>query len=334
MAFDKTGTLTHGRPELVTFGCLDDCCHEDRLRDPLSACDDCDEMLVLAAAVERRSNHPLARAVARAARARGLPELSAENVETIPGRGVRGQVNGSRITVGNHDAFHLEDSKLSNRDCQSAPDKHQFCERVKAVESSGQTVMVVGQDDHLRGYLAVSDPLRSNSRDSLLALRQAGVERTVMLTGDNATVAQAVGQAVGVDDVRAGLLPEEKMAAVQALQSEFGEVAMVGDGVNDAPALAAAGLGIAMGGAGTAQALETADVALMADDLAQLPFAIRTGRRAVNTIRFNIWFALLIKAVFLVAAFLGVATMWMAVFADMGASLIVTLNGMRLLRSR
>jgi Cd2+/Zn2+-exporting ATPase len=153
-----------------------------------------------------------------------------------------------------------------------------------------------------------------------------------MLTGDNASVAHAVAQSIGIDDVRANLMPAQKLEAVQALQDEFGQIAMVGDGVNDAPALAAADLGIAMGGAGTDQAIETADVALMADDLAQLPFAIRLGRKAVNTIQFNIWFALLIKAVFLVTAFFGIATLWMAVFADMGASLIVTLNGMRLLR--
>jgi len=156
----------------------------------------------------------------------------------------------------------------------------------------------------------------------------------MMLTGDNATVANAVGKVLGVDEVRAGLLPQDKVDAVRALVAEYGQAAMVGDGVNDAPALAAASLGIAMGGAGTAQALETADVALMADDLAQLPVAIRVGRRAGNIIRFNIWFALLIKALFLAAALAGAATLWMAVFADVGASLLVTLNGMRLLRQR
>jgi Cd2+/Zn2+-exporting ATPase len=165
------------------------------------------------------------------------------------------------------------------------------------------------------------------------ALKKTGIGHTVMLTGDNPVVAAAVGTAVGVDDVRANLSPEDKLLAIQELNAQFTHVAMVGDGVNDAPALAAAGLGIAMGGAGSSQAIETADVVLMADDLAQLPLAIGLGSKAAKIIQYNIWFALGIKAIFLVAAILGVATMWMAVFADMGASLIVTLNGMRLLRA-
>jgi Cd2+/Zn2+-exporting ATPase len=320
MAFDKTGTLTHGRPELTSIACADNCCMLDRVEDPLAACDDCDDMLALAAAVERRSSHPLARAVTRAAEARGLRDFTAENVETLPGRGVRGTGDGKHIIVGSHDYVHgigLETSE--------------FCDRVEAAEAAGQSVMLVGENGVVRGYLAVSDPPRANSRAALAALKQTGIARTVMLTGDNATVAGAVGQELGVDEVRSGLLPQDKVTAVRALVEEYGEVAMVGDGVNDAPALAAASVGIAMGGAGAAQALETADVALMADDLSQLPAAIRVGRRSVNTIRFNIWFALLIKAAFLIAALAGTATMWMAVFADVGASLLVTLNGMRLL---
>jgi Cd2+/Zn2+-exporting ATPase len=322
MAFDKTGTLTHGRPELTATACLDACCEVDRAGVPLAACDDCDEMLALAAAVERRSSHPLVRAITRAAEARGLPEFAAEGVEALPGRGVQGVDVGSgkQIVVGSHDFVHEAGLQTS-----------EFCDRVEAAEAAGQSVMLVGEDGVVRGYLAVSDSLRSNSHAALAALKRVGIAHTVMLTGDNATVAGAVGRTLGVDEVRSGLLPEDKVAAVRALVAEYGEVAMVGDGVNDAPALAAASVGIAMGGAGTAQALETADVALMADDLAQLPAAMQIGRRAVNIIRFNIWFALLIKAVFLVAALAGSATLWMAVFADMGASLLVTLNGMRLL---
>jgi Cd2+/Zn2+-exporting ATPase len=164
-------------------------------------------------------------------------------------------------------------------------------------------------------------------------LKQAGIKKTVMLTGDKKVVADAVARQLGVDDVRAELMPAEKVAAVRELLAAYGDtVAMVGDGINDAPALAAATVGIAMGAGGTAQALETADVALMADDLTQLPLAVRLGRRTIDIIRFNIWFAIGIKLIFLIAAILGLANLWMAVFADMGASLIVTLNGMRLLR--
>jgi Cd2+/Zn2+-exporting ATPase len=194
--------------------------------------------------------------------------------------------------------------------------------------------MLVQENDTLRGYLAVSDPPRHTSQATVVALKDAGVTRTVMLTGDNPTVAGAIGHQLGIDDIRAGLMPTDKVTAVRKLVTEYGDtVAMVGDGVNDAPALAAASVGIAMGAGGTAQALETADVALMADDLTQLPAAIHLGRRAIHTIQFNIWFALIIKAVFLVAAIFGVATLWLAVFADMGASLLVTLNGMRLLKT-
>jgi len=265
---------------------------------------------------------------------------SAQQVEMLPGRGIRGFVEGSQITIGNHDLFHTDNGAIQVADCtlylhdDSSITSKDFCERIEAEEALGQTVMIVGQDDELRGYVAVSDPPRHSSQQALTELKQVGVQRTVMLTGDNSNVAQAVGNTLGVDTVRAGLLPEDKLSAVQDLMSEFESVAMVGDGINDAPALAAASLGIAMGGAGTAQALETADVALMADDLSQLPIAIRLGRKALRTIRFNIWFALGIKAIFLVAAFFGVASMWMAVIADMGASLFVTLNGMRLLSKR
>ena len=328
MAFDKTGTLTHGRPKLTEIVCADECCAPDA-----TECSHCNEMLTLAAAVERRSTHPLARAVVLAAQNRNLPELDAQEVESLPGRGIRGNVNGYSIVVGSHGFFHDNDRENHQSPTFNLQSSNlEFCNRIDAAEATGQTVMLVSDNGHLLGFMAVSDPPRDNSRETIAALKEAGIQRTVMLTGDNLAVARAVGLALGVDDISAGLLPEDKLDAIQALQAEYGGAAMIGDGINDAPALAAASLGIAMGGAGTAQALETADVALMADDLAQLPVAIRLGRKAARTIRFNIGFALAIKAVFLVLAFFGAATLWMAVFADMGASLIVTLNGMRLLR--
>jgi Cd2+/Zn2+-exporting ATPase len=226
------------------------------------------------------------------------------------------------VTIGSHTLLHDDEGCLT-----------EFCQLVSFAESNGQTTMLVRDDEVLRGYLAVSDPPRHSSRATITALKETGVTHTLMLTGDNPTVAAAIGRQLGVDEVRAELMPADKVTAIRELvQTHEHAVAMVGDGVNDAPALAAASVGIAMGAGGTAQALETADVALMADDLSQLPAAIRLGRRAIQIIRFNIWFAILIKAVFLLAALFGVATLWMAVFADMGASLLVTLNGMRLLR--
>ncbi len=322
VAFDKTGTLTQGQPALVDIVCVDNCCAEARQGDLLAACDHCDAMLAAAAAVERHSSHPLAQAVTAAAEARRLPRLAASSVKNLPGQGVQGLVEQRLITVGSHALLHSDN-----------PDFLSFHQGITQAEANGQTTMLVQEDDTLRGFLAVSDPPRHTSLAAIAALKAAGVNRTVMLTGDNPAVAGAIGQQLGLDDIRAGLLPADKVTAVRDLVAEYGDtVAMVGDGVNDAPALAAATVGIAMGAGGTAQALETADVALMADDLTQLPPAIRLGRRAIHTIQFNIWFALVIKAIFLIAALFGVATLWMAVFADMGASLIVTLNGMRLLR--
>lgn len=324
VAFDKTGTLTEGQPRLVNIACVDNCCAEARTLDPLAACDHCDDMLAVAAAIERQSTHPLAQAIIAAAEARALPQLAVKSVVNLPGRGVQGRVNGRLITVGSHTLLHSD-----------APEMDDFHARITGAEASGQTTMLVRENNTLRGYLAVSDPPRHTSRATVSALKQIGVDRTVMLTGDNAAVAGAIGYSIGIDDIRAGLLPEDKVTAVRGLVDCYGDtVAMVGDGVNDAPALAAASVGIAMGAGGTAQALETADVALMADDLSQLPAAIRLGRQAIHNIQFNIWFALIIKAIFLTSAILGVATLWMAVFADMGASLIVTLNGMRLLKAR
>ncbi|MFN8459806.1 MAG: cation-translocating P-type ATPase [Anaerolineae bacterium] len=323
VAFDKTGTLTQGRPELVGLACLDDCCAPARRLNPLVACQHCDDMLAMAAAVERYSTHPLARAVTAAAEIRALPQFKVSGVESLPGLGVRGQVGDRIVTVGSHTFLHNQGV------CQS-----DFHQRIVQAEARGQTTMLVRANEQLWGYLAVTDPPRHASQTTIAALKQVGISQTIMLTGDNPTVAAAIGQSLGVDDIRPELLPADKVTAIRALVAQHGDtVAMVGDGVNDAPALAAASVGIAMGASGTAQALETADVALMGDDLTQLPRLIRLGRRAANTIQFNIWFALLIKAVFLLTAFFGVATLWMAVFADMGASLLVTLNGMRLLKN-
>ncbi len=326
IAFDKTGTLTAGQPQVVDVRCLD---HPAGLA--WIDCPACRQMLADAAAVERRSEHPLAQAVVQAAEEQNLASASsvAEAVQALTGRGVRGRVDGHSLTVGTHTYIHENDPELVD-----SP----LCDAVHAAQAAGQTAMVVRDDCcGVRGYIAVADTLRPGVAAVMSELYRVGIEQTVMLTGDNEATAQAIASAAGVDAVQAELLPEHKVAAIESLLDQYGAVAMVGDGVNDAPALARATVGIAMatgGSAGTDTALETADVALMAGDLGKLPFAVRLSRRARAIIRQNVALSLGIKAVFLALAVAGVATLWMAVFADMGASLIVTFNGMRLLRQR
>jgi Cd2+/Zn2+-exporting ATPase len=317
-AFDKTGTLTLGQPAVIQARSVD--CLTDDWR-----CAACDDMLALAVTVERRSEHPLAQAIVAEAEVRQLTHTypAAEAVQSLAGQGVQGISNGSRILVGSHDLFHARDDTLDSllhEDIQNALD-------------DGQTVMLVGKDDSLLGFVSVADTLRPTSSDALRKLKAIDSHiRTVMLTGDNPSVAGKVAASIGsLDEVRAGLLPENKLEAVRELQALHGLVIMVGDGVNDAPALAASDTGIAMGGAGSAQAMETADVVLMQDDLTHLPEAVRTARRSQAIIKQNIIFSLVLKAAFLLLTLTGYATLWMAVFADMGASLLVTLNGMRML---
>jgi len=221
------------------------------------------------------------------------------------------------VTVGSHTLFEAEH-----------PHSPEFCQLIDEAESQGQTTMLLCDGDGVRGFIAVADEAREDSGRVISDLKALGI-RTTMLTGDNRAVAEAVGQQVGVDGVRAELLPEDKVEAVRAPLDEFGAVAMVGDGVNDTPALAAATVGVAMGGAGSAQAMETADIALMADDLKQLPFAVRLSRLTRRLIVQNIALSFGMKLGFMALAVAGGATLWMAVFADMGMSLMVTLNGMR-----
>lgn len=317
VAFDKTGTLTRGEPRLVDGQCAD---HDPRLAP--RECVACLDMLAKAAAVERRSEHPLAQAVVEAADALGVGERyrPAEAVEAAAGQGVRGRVEGHEVAVGSHAFVH------------GAGEPGEFCRLVEAAAANGQTAVVVadlccGQ----RAYGLIADTLREEAASVLAELKRLGVRQTVMLTGDNPATAEAVARAVGVDEVRAGLLPQEKVAAVGELLAAYGTVAMVGDGVNDAPALARASVGIAMGAAGSDVALETADVALMGDDLRGLPAAVRISRRALRAVRQNVALALATKGLFLALAVAGLATLWMAVFADVGVSLLVILNGMRVM---
>lgn len=320
IAFDKTGTLTTGRPRLARLQAVD--CRDGGQ----DFCPACDDLLALITAVERQSEHALAGAVVAAAQARDVQHRygAAADVQALAGTGVWGRVqtNGgaSEILIARHSYF---DAHLPHP---------AHCAEISQAAAAGQTPMLVSVDGVYQGYVAVADALREEARQTMAELRRLGVEHLVMLTGDDAATARGVADEVGMTELRAGLLPEQKVAALRELLAAYGAAAMVGDGINDAPALATATVGIAMGAAGTAQALETANIALMGDDLGRLPFAVRLGRATMRIIRQNVALSLGIKAAFLLLVLFGLGSMWLAVFADMGASLLVTLNGMRLLR--
>ncbi|MBN1179670.1 MAG: cadmium-translocating P-type ATPase [Anaerolineae bacterium] len=309
-AFDKTGTLTEGRP--VVTDVVDVC-----------TCGLCEENCGLqhAASLEVQSSHPLAQAVLAEAQARGLIVPPAEDVSVLSGRGVEGRVNGAHVTVASHDHFDAH-----------FPHPEDVCRLANDLAAQGKTVIMVQHDGRVCGLFGVADTPRESSRTVIGALKALGLQ-TVMLTGDGTAVAEEIGRQVGIDAVRAKLLPEEKVAEIAALSAKGQVVAMVGDGINDAPALARADVGIAMGGAGSAQAMETADVVLMGGDLTQLPFVVRLSRRSRNVITANIVLALGVKAAVFALAVAGLSTLWMAIVADVGASLLVILNGMRLRKS-
>lgn len=307
IAFDKTGTLTRGVPEVVDVLPFGD--HDEA------------GLLGIAATLEGHSNHPLAQAVFRAAGV-GMPGAVADFSER-PGEGVSGTIEGARWEV-------CSPARAESRGMLSA----RSALAVADAEDMGRTVLVVLSEEGAAGIISVADTVRDEAAKAAGGLRRLGIEHLVMLTGDNERIGDAVTTEVGLTGFLARLLPEAKTEAVGVLRERYGTVAMVGDGVNDAPALAASDLGIAMGAAGTDTALETADVALMRDDLSALPGFFALGRRTVRTIAANVVFSVVIKMVVLVLAVLGYANLWMAVFADTGVSLLVILNGMRLLRSR
>jgi Cd2+/Zn2+-exporting ATPase len=314
VAFDKTGTLTEGRPVVMETRSVD--CETGEV------CAQCDDVLALAAAIESRSSHPLAQAVVDEAQSRQILNRysHAQDVENMAGQGIKGMIDGQQVVVGSHAFFD-----------DSHPHSSEVCALVEAAEARGQSTMLLHDGERVRGYIAVADKVRPNSPSVIAELNTMDLE-TVMLTGDNPTVAKAVGEKVGVKDVRASLMPQDKVTAVEALKQQYSNVAMVGDGVNDTPALATATVGIAMGGAGTAQAMETADIVLMGDDLRQLPKAIQLARFSRSLILQNVVLSIGMKLVFLALAATGGVNMWAAIFADVGMSLIVTLNGMRAMR--
>ncbi len=325
-AFDKTGTLTRGQPVVTDYRsveCLEASRHSNSPKEN-SSCASCSDVLAIASALERRSMHPLARSVVMAAEEAGVDRRyqPAGNVLALPGSGLQGQVNGKLATVGSHKLFD-----------SLHPHQQVLCRRVEEAQESGKTTMLVCDGDHVLGFIAAADVIRPESLPAVDELKKMG-KTTMMLTGDNAAAAQAIAGQLGIDHVRAGLLPDEKVAAVRGLGEQYGQVAMVGDGINDAPALASASLGIAIGGAGSAQAMETADIVLMGGDLRQLPYAVRLSEFARRLIRQNVAISLATKLGFALLAMGGLTSLWLAVLADVGVSLVVTLNGLRAHRYR
>jgi Cd2+/Zn2+-exporting ATPase len=307
LAFDKTGTLTRGAPKVVGVFPLND--HSE------------EELLERAAALEARSAHPLARAVSAYAAECGVDVKAAGDVQVLQGKGVTGIFDGEPFWLGSH-RYVIERGQ----------DSPEASRQAESLEQEGKTVVAIGNDRHLCGLLAIADTVRPGASETLRALRASGIEHLVMLTGDNQATAEAIARDVGIDEVHAELLPADKVAAIEHLVEKYGTVAMVGDGVNDAPAMARASFGIAMGAAGSDAAIETADIALMTDDLSKLPWLVGHSKRTLGVVRQNIVFALGVKAVFVILTFAGFATLWGAIAADVGASLLVVANALRLLR--
>ena len=302
VAFDKTGTLTHGHPIVTDVVPLNGCLEG--------------KILGIAAALEQRSQHPIAGAIVERAAGLELPQVA--DFESLTGEGVRGSIDGTTYLVGRPELF-----------------VGGTCEPVERLKREGKTAILVGTGTEILGAVAVADTARQDASKAIAALRQQGIQRVVMLTGDNEEVARAIAAELGVDEWRAGLLPQDKVEAIEELKRQYGDIAMVGDGVNDAPALATASVGIAMGAAGTDVALETADVALMGDDLSKLPYLFQLSRSSRRVIRQNVWTSVLVKFALIVGVFPGLVTLILAVVVgDMGTSLAVTGNAMRLARIR
>ena len=313
LALDKTGTITEGKPRVQGVETLNQKSEQEILR--------------IAAAIDDHSSHPLAKAVVDYAKKQSAAFQRAENYQARSGRGAEGIVEGHAYFVGNHRFTH-----------ELGVCSEEIERLLGVIENKGQSVIVVGHRPHdeckgeVIGILAIGDTVRPNATEAIRALHAAGIESVVMLSGDNQRTADSIANQVGVDEARGDLLPEDKVAAVKALREKHGSVGMVGDGVNDAPAMASATIGVAMGGVGMDAAIETADITLMTDDLGKIAETVRLGRRTLGIIRFNIGFALGLKALFLALTLVGHASLWLAIMADTGATLLVVANSLRLLR--
>lgn len=313
LAVDKTGTITEGNPKVTKVTPWNGKSEEETVR--------------IAAALDAHSDHPLAHAVVNYANERKISFTLSEGHQSRTGRGAEARIDGHVYFVGNHRFAH----ELG----VCGPELEKL---LSDIEAHAQSVVVVGHKPHdgekgdVLGVISVADTIRPNAKEAIAALHKAGVEKVVMLSGDNQRTVDAISKEVGIDEAQGGLLPDDKINRVKELDAKYKYVGMIGDGVNDAPAMAAATIGIAMGGAGTDTAIETADIALMKDDLAQVAEAIVLGRRTVRIIQANITFALFVKAVFLVLAFTGHTSLWLAILADTGATLVVIANALRLLK--
>lgn len=305
LAFDKTGTITAGKPVVTDVLPADGMSAED--------------LLTIAAAIEARSEHPLAHAILTAAGNRPLPPLT--DFQALAGFGAQGILEGCMTYIGSSRLFANLGSDLTP-----------YTELATNWENQGKTVIYIGSATTIYGIIAVADTIRPESKAAIAELAQNGVEKIAVLTGDNQRTATYIAQQLAIDTVYSDLLPQDKAAVIEQLTAAHGSTAMVGDGINDAPALAVADIGIAMGAAGSDTALETADIALMSDNLSKLSYLIQLSHKTIVIIKQNIYVSLVIKALFIAAALAGVANLWMAVFADTGTALLVTLNGMRLMR--
>jgi len=306
IAFDKTGTLTEGKLEVVDLISLSDT--------------GVDELLAVAAGIENRSEHPLASGIVSKAKSTAINIPPVSDFQAVPGKGASGIINKQRYYIGNLRYFESLNFDTRNH-----------MEQIAGLQNEGKTVVLTGNQSNITGIISLMDKLRPDIAYVTAALRKAGIKQIIMLTGDNRQVAETTAINSGLDNYYAELLPDDKLKVIEQLLAE-NRVAMVGDGINDAPALARATVGIAMGTAGTDVALETADIALMSDDLSRLPFAIRLSRQTLRIIKQNIAFSLLFKTAILLMIIPGLLTMWLAVVGDVGTSILVTLNGMRLLK--
>jgi len=309
IAFDKTGTLTEGEPVVTDYISVNTSKESDNF--------------MKIAALESYSQHPLASAILKelSHKKLSIDHINIDNFTSITGKGVQADIDGVTYLIGSSKLFNTELN-------QSESLKAQY----ELLQKEGKTAMIFGTSTEILAIIAVADKLRETSQSVITQLHQAGIKHTIMLTGDNQHTAQAIGQEVGVTDIKGDLMPQDKLDYIKSLKNDYLKVAMIGDGVNDAPALAAASVGISMGGTGTDTALETADIALMGDDLEKLPFLIRLSRKTLSIIKQNITLSLVLKLLVLLLIIPGWLTLWLAIVADMGATIFVTLNGLRLMK--